>query len=137
MRLARGRTCTLLPSAERGYELRVAAPELPSPIYASISFKTIEQIASPSAVEETPRSVWGSIPSRHGRRIFWIAGVHTNAIRFAKPEGYSGSDPLSPPLAYNPFFFVHRLFLSFPLFAYIYLDESRTGTWAGSKSKKV
>ena len=67
---------------------------------ANVSFKAIEQITSPSAAEETPRTVWGSISSRHGRCIVWIAGVHTNAIRFAQPEGYSGSYLPPSPLRY-------------------------------------
>jgi hypothetical protein len=78
---------------------------------ASISFKAIEQIATPSAAEETPRAVWGSIPSRHGRCIFWIAGVHTNAIRFAQPEGYAGSVPPPPLPPSSIYIFVHALFL--------------------------
>ena len=74
---------------------------------ANISFEAIEQIASPQAAEETPRDIRGSISSRHGRCIFWIAGVHTNAIRSAKPEGHSGSDsfPCSMHILYNSFFF--------------------------------
>lgn len=85
---------------------------------ANVSLKAIEQFASPSAAEETPRAVWGSIPSRHGRRIFWIAGVHTNALRSAQPEGYSGSDPLPS----SNISFVHTLT---PLCSFIQMSREQ------------